>query len=235
MQVWKFSGSLDFMEIWMTATFDLKHSKVSRRTSYDQQLLYRVHSDVMGAFMEGYWKKNTASFSSTRCQERLLSRHRNRDLRLRPPRWSSLRRSSVGLKHHWSIWGTMEPKTTKRKCCKTFYDKRESVMRLPKDTALNQMDWMRNSTSRSWTRFAECLSMQTWLRSSGLLLHIMQSSSSIAPFILPSITTRVQMALMETHPIFWSSTSSVVSVMPSNFKASTSAGVKISKRTLSWN
>ena len=206
MQVWKFSGSLDFMEIWMTATFDLKHSKVSRRTSYDQQLLYRVHSDVMGAFMEGYWKKNTASFSSTRCQERLLSRHRNRDLRLRPPRWSSLRRSSVGLKHHWSIWGTMEPKTTKRKCCKTFYDKRESVMRLPKDTALNQMDWMRNSTSRSWTRFAECLSMQTRHQSSGLMLHITQCSSTRTSLILSSITTRVQITLMETHLIFRSCT-----------------------------
>jgi len=33
----------------------LKHSKFSRRTSYAQQLLERVHSDVMGPFIEGYW------------------------------------------------------------------------------------------------------------------------------------------------------------------------------------
>jgi len=105
-------------------------------------------------------EKNPVSFSSIRCPERLLSRHWNSDLKLRPPRRSSLRRSSVGLKHHWSFWGTMEPRTTKRKNCKTFYAKRESVMRLPKDTALNQMDWPRDSTSPSWTRFAACLSMQ---------------------------------------------------------------------------
>jgi len=65
--------------------------------------------------------------------------------------WSSLRRGNVGLEHHWCVWGTMEPRTTKRKYYKTFYAKRESVMRVPKDTALNQMDWMRESTLPSWT------------------------------------------------------------------------------------
>ena len=124
-----------------------------------------------------------------------------------------LRRSSLGLKHHWSIWGTMEPRTTKRKNCKTFYAKRESVMRLPQDTALNQMDWPRDSTSPSCTRFAACLSMQTWHPSSGLMLHIMRCSSTITSLILPSITTRVQTTLMETHLIFRNSTSSVVFVM----------------------
>jgi hypothetical protein len=43
----------------------------------------------------------------------------------------------------------VELKTTKRKNCKTFYAKRESVMRLPKDTALNQRDWPRDSSSPS--------------------------------------------------------------------------------------
>ena len=33
----------------------LKHSKFARRTSYAQHLLERVHSDVMGPFIEGYW------------------------------------------------------------------------------------------------------------------------------------------------------------------------------------
>ena len=33
----------------------LKHSKFLRRTSYAQQLLERVHSDVVGPFIEGYW------------------------------------------------------------------------------------------------------------------------------------------------------------------------------------
>ena len=32
-----------------------KHSKFSKRTSYAQQLLERVPSDVMGLFIEGYW------------------------------------------------------------------------------------------------------------------------------------------------------------------------------------
>jgi len=31
----------------------LKHSKFSRRTSYAQQLLERVHSDIMGPFIQG--------------------------------------------------------------------------------------------------------------------------------------------------------------------------------------
>jgi len=48
---------------------------------------------------------------------------------------------------------------------------------------------------------------------SGLMLHIMQCSSTITSLILPSINTRVQMTLMETHPIFRSSTSSVLFVV----------------------
>ena len=43
---------------------------------------------------------------------------------------------------------------------KLFHAKRDSVIRLPKDNALNQMDWVRDSTSPSWIRFAACLSMQ---------------------------------------------------------------------------
>jgi hypothetical protein len=49
----------------------------------------------------------------------------------------------------------------KRKYCKTFYAKRESVTTFPKDTARNQMDCIRDSTSPSSARFAACLSMQT--------------------------------------------------------------------------
>jgi hypothetical protein len=55
--------------------------------------------------------------------------------------------------------------------------------------------------------------METWLPSSGLMVHMMQCSSKITSLILPSITTRVQMTLMETHLIFPSSTSSIVFVM----------------------
>ena len=33
----------------------LKHSKLSRRTSYTQQLLERFHSDIMSPFVSGYW------------------------------------------------------------------------------------------------------------------------------------------------------------------------------------
>ena len=139
MQEWKLSESLDFMEILRTATFAFKEKWCTPSSQEGNPTLNREEKHCL--------------LSSTRCQERLFSRHWTPDLRLRPPRWSSLRRSSVGLKHHWFIWGTMEPKTTKRDYCKTFYAKRESVMRLPKDTAFNPMDWPRDSTSPSWTRF----------------------------------------------------------------------------------
>jgi len=86
-------------------------------------------------------------------------------------------------------------------------------MRLPKDTALNKMDWPRDSTSPSETRFTACLSMQTRHPSSCLMLHITQCSSRINSPILRSITTRVQMTLMETHLIFRSSTFLVVFFM----------------------
>jgi hypothetical protein len=46
-----------------------------------------------------------------------------------------IKKDSVELKHHCSIWGTMNPRTTKRKYCQTFYAKMKSVIRLPKDTA----------------------------------------------------------------------------------------------------
>ena len=45
----------------------------------------------------------------------------------------------------------MELRTTKRKFWGSFYAKRESVMRLPKHTTLNQIDWLRSSTSPSGT------------------------------------------------------------------------------------
>ena len=86
-------------------------------------------------------------------------------------------------------------------------------MRLPKDTALDQVDWLRDSTSPSWTKFAAFWSIQTWPPSSGLVLHIMQCSSTIISPIPLSITTRVQVMLMKTHPIFRSSTSSGVFVV----------------------
>jgi len=47
-----FHGDLDDCLIFPQGK--LKHSKFSRRTSYAQQLLERVHSDVMGPFIEGY-------------------------------------------------------------------------------------------------------------------------------------------------------------------------------------
>jgi len=200
----------------MTGTFALKENSNTPSSQEAQPTLKNFESEsiqvswVLSSRDTG--EKNTISFSLTRYQERLLLRHSNPDLRLRPPRWSSLRRISVGLKHYWSIWETMEPKTTKQKYCKTFYAKIESVMRLPEDAALNQMDWARDSTSLLWTRLAAYLSMQTWLPSSDLILHIMQCSSTITSLILPSITTRIQMTLIESHLIFRSSTSSVVFV-----------------------
>jgi hypothetical protein len=47
-----FHGDLDDCHICPQGK--LKHSKFARRTSYAQQLLERVHSDVMGPFIEGY-------------------------------------------------------------------------------------------------------------------------------------------------------------------------------------
>ena len=52
------------------------------------------------------------------------------DLRWQPSRSSSSRRSNLGLKHHWSIWGTTEPTTIQLKHYRTLYAKKESVMRL---------------------------------------------------------------------------------------------------------
>jgi len=118
-----FHGDLDDCHICPQGK--LKHSNLARRTSYAQQLLERVHSDIMGLFIEGYWGEKYCLLFI----DEILSRHWNPDLRLRPTCWSSFRRSSVGLKHHCSIWGMREPKTTKRKYCKTFYAKRKSVMR----------------------------------------------------------------------------------------------------------
>jgi hypothetical protein len=68
-----FHGHLD--DCYICPQGKLKHSKFSKRTSYAQQILERVHSDVMGAFIEDYWGENTVFFSSTGCQEGLLSRH----------------------------------------------------------------------------------------------------------------------------------------------------------------
>jgi transposase InsO family protein len=48
-----FYGDLDECHIFPQGK--LKNSKFSRSTSYAQQLLERVHSDVMGPFIEGYW------------------------------------------------------------------------------------------------------------------------------------------------------------------------------------
>jgi hypothetical protein len=47
-----FRGDLDDCHICPQGK--LKHYKFSRTTSYAQQLLERVHSDVMGPFIEGY-------------------------------------------------------------------------------------------------------------------------------------------------------------------------------------
>ena len=171
MQVCKISKSLDSMEILITATFSLKENSNTQvlkkdilRSTTSRASPLRRH----GSFHRGILERKILSpFHQRDVKKGFYPRHWNPDLRLRPPRWSSLRRSSVGFKHHWSIWGTMEPKTTKRKYCKTFYAKRKLFMRLSKDTALNQMDWPRDSTSPSWTRFAACLSMQTWYPSSG--------------------------------------------------------------------
>jgi len=165
MQVCKLSESLDSMEILMNAHLP------SRKTQTLQVLKkYILRSTTSRASpLRCHWSFHRVTLGRrTLCpfidkvSRKAFSRHWNPNLRLRLPRWSSLRRSSVGLKHHWSIWRTMEPRTTKQKYCKAFYAKR-----LPKDTAINQMDWPRDSTSPSWTRFAACLSMQTWLPRSG--------------------------------------------------------------------
>ena len=159
MQVWKLSESSDSMEILMTAAFALKKTQTLQvlkkdilRSTTSKASPLRCH----GSFHRGILGRKILSPFHWRDVKKGFYQDWNPDLRLRPPRWISLRRSSVGLKHHLSIWGMMGPKTTKRKFCKNFYAKRESVMRLPKDTALNQMDWPRDSTLLSWTRFAEC-------------------------------------------------------------------------------
>ena len=51
------------------------------------------------------------------------------------------------------------------------------------------------------------------------MLHIMQCSFSITSLSLPPITPRIQMTVMETHPIFWRSISSEVLVIVFNHQS----------------
>ena len=111
---------------------------------------------------------------------------------LRWPSSSSSKSSNGELKHHWRIWGEKEPRRTWRKFYKNLYAKTESLARLPKDTALNQIEWLRDSTWPSWTRFAARCSMRAWLRSSVRIQHIMQCSST------PTSLQRLLMRLTAT-------------------------------------
>ena len=89
MQVWKLSESLDFMEILRTATFAFKEKWCTPSSQEENPTLNRVEKHCL--------------LSSTRCQERLFSRHWTPDLRLRPPRWSSYDSSIIGpSEERWS-------------------------------------------------------------------------------------------------------------------------------------
>jgi hypothetical protein len=67
-----------------------KHSKLSKSTSYTQELLERLLSDVIDPFMESYWGEKYC----------LLFHRRDVKKGFHQGHWSSLRRSDVGLKHH---------------------------------------------------------------------------------------------------------------------------------------
>ena len=98
--------------------------------------------------------------------------------------------------------GTIKPRTTKRKYCRTFYAKRESVMRLPKDTALDQMDWLRHSNLTIMEKFLCMLIDANVAPKLWPYAAYYECSYIIIFLILSSISTRVQMKIMETHPIF---------------------------------
>ena len=65
----------------------------------------------------------------------------------------------------------------KRKYCKTFYAKRESVMRLPKDTALNQMDFS-SDFSKLYVFGSICYALQP-----PKLLHQLEERSAKGLFL----------------------------------------------------
>ena len=94
----------------------------------------------MGPFIEGYWgEKHCLLFIDEMSRKafiktlKFLSEVAAATLELIKKEQSSNQASLVYLRNDGA-------KDYKRKYCKTFYAKMESVMRLPKDTALNQMD-----------------------------------------------------------------------------------------------
>jgi len=88
----KLSESLDSMEISSRKTQQVIKKDILRsQTSRASPL--RCH----GSFHRGILGRKY-------CLLFIVKKHWNPYLRLRPPRWSSLRMSSVGLKHHYQTW-----------------------------------------------------------------------------------------------------------------------------------
>jgi len=115
----------------------------------------------MGPFIEGYWgEKYCLLFIDEMSRKAFVKTLKSRSevaaatLELIKKEQHRTQASLVYLRSDGA-------KDYKTKVMQDLYAKRKSVVMLPKDTALNQMDWPRDSTSPSWTRFAACLSMQT--------------------------------------------------------------------------
>jgi hypothetical protein len=103
------------------------------------KLLEQVHSNVLNPLIEGYWReKNNVSFSSTRCQEKLIKTLKSQsevvaatleliknEQLVSQASLIYLRNQKVKDYKNESTVGLSTPK-------------RESVMRLLKDTTLNQ-------------------------------------------------------------------------------------------------
>jgi hypothetical protein len=115
----------------------------------------------VGPFIEGYWgEKYCLLFIDEMATKAFIKTLKSRSevaaatLELIKKEQRKTKASLVYLRNDGA-------KDYKTKILQDFLRQGESDMRLPKDTTLNQMDWPRDSTSPSWTRFTVCSSMQT--------------------------------------------------------------------------
>ena len=151
MQVWKLSESWDFTQTVITAHLPqgkLKHSKFSGKTSYAQELIDRGHSWVLSSRATGEKKLS------------LLVQHKSRKAFIKTLK-SRYEVATYLCGERWS-WGLQSKSTAE--------------LSTPRGCALNQTDWLRDSTWPYCTRFA---AMETEIPSSGLTLDIKQCSSTI--------------------------------------------------------
>jgi len=109
----------------------LIHSKFSRRTSYAQQLLERVHSDVKGTFIEEMSCKAFMKTLKSRSEVAAAT------LELIKKEQRRTQASLVYLRNG-------EAKVFKTKVLQDFLLQEGISHEDTKDTALNQMDWPRD-------------------------------------------------------------------------------------------